>query len=55
MRQKAENNVTLNIRTFPAGLKKILQEMAKKNRRSLTQEIILALEQYVQRETAKQA
>ncbi len=37
------------------ALKKTLQELAQKNHRSLTQEIILALEQYVQRETSKQA
>ncbi len=55
MRRKSGDHVTLNIRTFPAALKKTLQELAQKNRRSLTQEIILALEQYVQRETSKQA
>lgn len=43
----------LNIRNFPADLKKTLQALAKKNRRSLTGEIIHALEEYVQRETAQ--
>jgi predicted transcriptional regulator len=45
----------LNIRNFPADLKKKLEALAKKNHRSLTQEIILALEQYIERETAKQS
>jgi predicted transcriptional regulator len=55
MKQQPEEYATLNIRNFPATLKKTLQELAQKNHRSLTQEIILALEQYVQRETSKQA
>jgi predicted transcriptional regulator len=55
MKQQSAPNVTLNIRNFPADLKKTLQELAKKNHRSLTQEIIFALEQYIQRETSKQA
>ncbi len=40
----------LNIRNFPADLKKRLQTVAKKHHRSLTQEIILALEVYLERE-----
>jgi predicted transcriptional regulator len=55
MRPKTTGTIPLSIRNFPVDLKKTLQELAKKNRRSLTQEIILALEQYVQRETSKQA
>ena len=43
----------LNIRNFPLELKKKLQVLAKKNHRSLTQEIILALEQYLERDQAK--
>ncbi|MCC7162468.1 MAG: Arc family DNA-binding protein [Anaerolineae bacterium] len=43
----------LNIRNFPADLKKKLQALAKQNHRSMTQEIIHALEEYVQRETAQ--
>ncbi len=43
----------LNIRNFPADLKKKIQALAKKNHRSMAQEIILALEEYVQRETAQ--
>jgi plasmid stability protein len=40
----------LNIRNFPSDLKKKLQALAKKHHRSLTQEIILALEVYLERE-----
>lgn len=48
-----ERETQLNIRNFPADLKKKIQALAKKNHRSMTQEIILALEEYVQRETAQ--
>lgn len=40
----------LNIRNFPSELKKKLRVLAKKHHRSLTQEIILALEIYLERE-----
>jgi plasmid stability protein len=39
----------LNIRNFPADLKKKMQLLAKKHHRSLTQEIVLALEVYLER------
>jgi plasmid stability protein len=41
----------LNIRNFPPELKKKLQELAKQHRRSMTQEIIRALEEYVEQQS----
>jgi plasmid stability protein len=43
----------LSIRNFPADLDKKLKALAKKNHRSLTQEIIFALEQHLERQTSK--